>query len=598
MKFPYGISHFEKLITGGYFYVDRTDRIPMLEEAGDTLLFIRPRRFGKSLLLSMLRHYYDILQKKHFKTLFGHLAIGKNPTPLHNKFLVLQWDFSCVDSWGTPAEIRRSLHNHVNACIHTFYRSYKNILPGNVEIHPEDSLVSLKYLMAELQESGLPLYLFIDEYDNFANEVLAGTRDETEAYTALAHQNGPIRTLFKAVKSALGEGGIERAFITGVSPVVMSDITSGFNIAENIYLRPKFNDLCGFTMSETKAAVQAVAAGCAHGNPKAAEALLLMRTYYNGYIFSPQSRERVFNPTLALYFLKIFQEDCAYPRKMGDANLAADEAKLEYTARIPGGRQLLLEITREKEPVAVEEIIDRFGLKDMQADTSKDHIFLASFLYYFGVLTIAKDTTPEGDLRLEVPNLVMRGMYVDRIRQMLLPEPMERDDGRKAAKQLYAKGDIAPLCDFVENRYFKIFRAPDYRWANELTVKTAFLTLLYNDILYIMDSERETGRGRADLTMIIRPDMRRYEIDDVLIEFKYVSLKEAGINGEQAGKLTSKALQELPQMAARMGNAMKQAMRYGDELEKKYKNLRLKRYAVVSLGFERIWGQALDILSV
>jgi hypothetical protein len=171
---------------------------------------------------------------------------------------------------------------------------------------------------------------------------------------------------------------------------------------------------------------------------------------------------------------------------------------------------------------------------------------------------------------------------------MLLPEPFDRDDGVLAAEQLYAKGNMEPLCEFVEQRFFQVFRNRDYRWANELTVKTAFLTLLYNDILYIMDSEKDAGRGYADLTMIIRPDMRRFKIFDILIEFKYVSLKQVGLTGEKARKLNIKELQSIPAMQTKMKEAKNQAQKYGDALEQKYDNLRLKRYAVVSLGFERV----------
>ena len=147
---------------------------------------------------------------------------------------------------------------------------------------------------------------------------------------------------------------------------------------------------------------------------------------------------------------------------------------------------------------------------------------------------------------------------------------------------------MKPICEFVEQRFFNVFRNRDYRWANELTVKTAFLTLLYNDILYIMDSEKNAGRGYADLTMIIRPDMRRFKILDILIEFKYVSIKEAGLTGEEARELSMEDIQAIPAMQVAMEKAKSQVRQYGDALEQKYDNLRLKRYAVVSLGFERL----------
>ena len=192
-------------------------------------------------------------------------------------------------------------------------------------------------------------------------------------------------------------------------------------------------------------------------------------------------------------------------------------------------------------------------------------------------------------MRLKVPNLVMRGLYVERLQEMLLPEAAMRDDGRLAAEQLYMYGEMQSLCEFVEERYFKVFHNRDYRWANELTVKTAFLTLLYNDILYVMDSEKEISRRYADLTMIRRPDMRHVKVYDILIEFKFVSLSDAGLSGEEAGRLSTDALQAIPAMKEKMADALIQITAYGDAIHEKYGNLNLRRYAVVSLGYERIW---------
>ncbi|MCP4694059.1 MAG: AAA family ATPase [Desulfobacterales bacterium] len=588
MKFPYGISDFKLIITEEYFYCDRTDRIPLIEDAGRYLLFIRPRRFGKSLLLSMLANYYDVAKKDEFDALFGHLKIGKTPSPLRNRFFILEWDFSNVDPIGDVRDIRRSLHNQINAGIRSFLSYYEDFQLQKVTINESDATVSIQSLLDAVRKTSHQIYLLIDEYDNFANEVMmGGGRDREGAYEALVHKEGPLKTLFKVVKSSTKASLFDRIFITGVSPVVMSDITSGYNIAENIYTLPYFNDLCGFTKEEVNNCLELVEAEC--GRSTNNEAFALMRTYYNGYTFTQDSEEQVFNPTLAIYFMKMFLNTRKYPRKMLDANLSADDAKLRYIAKIPGGSQLLLDLLDGDRQVVVSDLADRFGIREMLADQSKDRAFLASFLYYFGVLTIAGET-PKGKLRLRVPNLVMNGLYVERIQQMLLPDPMERDDGKRAAEALYATGDMAPLCEFVEERYFNVFHNPDYKWANELTVKTAFLTLLHDDILYIMDSEEEIGKGYADLTMIIRPDKRRFEILDILIEFKYVKLGAAGLTAERARELSTDELQSLPPMASEMKSARKQVKRYGDALEKKYGNaLRLRRYAVVSLGFERLW---------
>ncbi len=188
----------------------------------------------------------------------------------------------------------------------------------------------------------------------------------------------------------------------------------------------------------------------------------------------------------------------------------------------------------------------------------------------------------------------MKGLYVERICEMLLPEPQERDEGKFAAKELYTKGNMEPLCKFIEEKYFRVFHNPDYKWANELTVKTAFLTLLYNNILYIMDSEHETNRGYADLTMIIRPDMRKFQILDILIEFKYVKLGEANLTGDEAKKLGHEELQKIPAMQKQIEKAKEQAKKYAKNLNEKYKNLRLRTFAVVSLGFERLWWEEVN----
>ena len=607
MKFPYGISDFKQIITENYFYCDRTDKIPLLETS-QSQLFIRPRRFGKSLLLSMLENYYDVAMADEFDNLFSHLAIGETPTPLKNAYYILKWDFSCVDTTGDIKEIKRSLYNHINSKIESFiinYQHYGFKIP-NVKIDYDDALYSLESLLASVKTTERPIYLLIDEYDNFANTVMMGIQKEQTRYDALVHDEGVLRTLFKTVKSSTSHTGFDRVFITGVSPVVLSDITSGYNIAEDIFLEPELNDLCGFNEFEVFDVIKQLATDCELKKEQIDETCVLMKTYYNGYTFSEGVENAIYNPTLCLYFFKHFQKRCASPRKMLDANLAVDESKLAYISQIPMGRDLLVNMMDREHYVTVETISDRFGIREMMEEAGKDNAFLVSFLYFFGVLTLVGED--EGlNLRLKVPNLVMQSLYVERVQKMLLPDPRTRDDGKDAASMLYRKGDIAPLCDFVENRYFSVFKNRDYRWANELTLKTAFLTLLYNDIIYIMDSETETGRRYADLTMIIRPDKRHGKVFDVVIEFKFVSLKAGGhidgkqshsktphLTGEAAKALSNEAIYALPAIKAALDEGEKQVIAYGKTLETKYGNLRLKKFVVASLGFERVCFKQVD----
>jgi len=588
MKYPYGISDFRKINTKNYFYCDRTDKIPLLEQS-DFQLFIRPRRFGKSLVLSMLENYYDVAKKDEFEDIFGELKIGKNPTDLHNSYFILKFDFSCVDSTGSAEDVKKAMFDHINASIEGFYSfyRYKGYELTEIKINYNNALSSISSLVASVRMTPYPVYLLIDEYDNFANTVMMGTISSENRYKALVHEEGPLKTFFKAVKASASGSMFDRIFITGVSPVVISDITSGYNIAENIYFEPEFNDLCGFKQNEIEDVLTKIVDKCGFEKKNIKEAAGLMQTYYDGYTFSHTTDERIYNPTLCLYFLKQFEKTCSYPRKMLDSNLAVDEAKLEYIAKIPKGRELLMSLVQKDKGVVLSDIEDRFGIKEMLADKSRDNTFLISFLYYFGVLTIAGDTE-ELNIILKVPNLVMQSLYVERVQKMLLPEPDVRDDGKLAAEKVYQKGNMAPLCRFMEERYFKVFHNRDYRWANELTVKTAFLTLLYNDIIYIMDSEKEIDRRYADLTMIIRPDKRYGKVFDVLIEFKFVKLKDSGLTGEQAKQLSQDKLYAIPDIVTQMEDGKKQVQKYGKKLEQRYGNLRLQKFVVVALGFERV----------
>jgi hypothetical protein len=588
MNFPYGISDFEKVIREEYVYVDRTDRIPVIENAGSQLLFIRPRRFGKSLLLSMLENYYDLAKSDEFESLFGHLKIGKNPTPKHNKYFVMKWDFSRVEASGNVREIRNSLHQHIIVCIQNFVLKYGAFLRSEVHINPDDAISSFQSLTGMIHLSPYKLYLLIDEYDNFANEVLmGGTQRNKERYEDLLYGEGAVKTVFKSVKAASSGEGLDRVFITGVSPIVLSDMTSGYNVAENIYLRPEFNDLCGFHEAEIADILNRIVADCGLSEESASESLEMMRTFYNGYNFSYDTQGRIYNPTLALYFLKNFGRDCRYPKEILDSNLAMDRGKIKYISQLPKGERLIVRSLDETDPVSIDRLADRFGVEDILQEI-QDESFMASFLYYFGVLTLA-GSNDLGQLRLRIPNLVIRKLYVERIREILLPDSGYRSEAEHLVHIFYKEGCLQPLCDFIEQKYFKVFDNRDYRWSNELTVKTAFLTLLFNDTFYIMDSESVISRRYADLSMIIRPDMRKFKLLDHLIEFKYLSLTELNMTGEQAKQISPENLKTMPQVRQKLDDAKQQLAKYRQELDEKYKGiLRLHTHAVVAVGFERV----------
>jgi len=591
MKFAYGTSDFYDIITNAEFYVDRTDRIPLIEEIGKRLLFLRPRRFGKSLLLSMLENYYDVAKADQFEQLFGHLFIGQNPTPRHNRYLVLNWDFSAVISRGRPDDVQHSLHSHINGSIEQFKARYRDILDYNIGIHEHDALRSFQSVLAAVQSSPYNLYLLIDEYDNFANEIMMGSQEAGKArYESLLYGEGALKTVFKVIKSATKGLGLDRIFITGVSPVVMSDITSGHNIAENIYLYPEFHELCGFTEAEIAQPLDIlIAQGCLPAD-KREEALDMMRTFYNGsrftYYKTPGADTFVYNPTLVIYFLKHILRYHEYPREILDSNLAPDRAKIAYISRLPGGEKVVGAVLDEEQPLSIIKLAQRFGVREM-LEIKDDIEFAASLLYYLGVLTLT-GIAPTGELILDIPNLVVRRLYLEQLRELLLPD-FTQINAERAAKTFYTTGDIQPLCEFMEQRYFRVFDNRDYRWANELTVKTAFLTLLFNDAFYIMDSERALERRYSDLTMIIRPDMRQYQLLDFLIEFKYVELKKNNLRNEQIRQMGREELAALAPVKACLKDARKSLAEYRKPLIERYgEQLRLRVYSVVAVGFERM----------
>jgi len=590
MHFPYGLSNFGTLREEDYWYLDRTDRIPILEQTGRQLIFLRPRRFGKSLLLSMLEHYYDLNRAEQFGDLFGNLAIGREPTPLHNQYFILKWDFSLIPAHGEIADIEAAVHQHINDCLSDFARRYRQQLGEAVALNPDNALSSWRGILSLVSQTPHKLYLLIDEYDNFANEVLMAARPGSQdRYQTLIQGEGLLKTVFKAVKAAAGGLGLDRVFIAGVSPVVMSDMTSGYNVGKDIYLEPGFNDLCGFTETEVATLLSQLATE--GGDWNASAALETMRTFYNGYRFSEEAQESLYNPTLSLYFFDALYQRGHYPRRMLDENLAMDRNKLMYIAQLPQGEDLLIEALSGDDRILIPELVQRFGVADMLAAV-KDQPFMASLLYFFGILTLAG----EGKLAkliLRIPNLVARGLYVERLRERWLPAPEARGQARNASEALYLTGDLTPLCDLIEQSYFRVLSNRDYRWSNELLVKFAFLTLLFDDRLYMAVSELETDRGYADLALIVRPDKRRFQALDLLLEFKYLSLKDLGLSGEQLRELPCEALAERPAVKAKLDEAEAQARDYGGTLIERHGLKDLRAFAVVALGVERLLWRAL-----
>jgi hypothetical protein len=248
-----------------------------------------------------------VAKADEFDRLFGHLAIGQNPTPRRNQYLVMKWDFSVVEPQDDVKCMRKSLHDHMNNRIKRFAERYQDYFSYQIEIDENNAISSFESSLTAVQTTPYKLYLLIDEYDNFANEVMMGTDEITQnRYKALLSSEGSLKAVFKTVKSASSGDGLERVFLTGVSPVLMSDITSAYNVAVDIYLDSDFNELCGFQEGEIKDILTQIVKECGLEAEKITQALRLIQMFYDGYCFSDLSEQQVYNPTLALYFLKFF----------------------------------------------------------------------------------------------------------------------------------------------------------------------------------------------------------------------------------------------------------------------------------------------------
>ena len=594
MKLPYGLADYYDLITGGYLYVDRTSHIRFIEDFGRALVFIRPRRFGKSLWLRTLACYYDLRLAEEFDRLFGHLAAGREPTPLHNRYFVLEWDFSLVDPRGDAGDIGGKLWKHCNGRIKAFLRRYRDFLPAAVEVD-RDPAITLDSLLAVIEETPYKLYLLIDEYDNFINEVM--TKDAA-AYRALVYQDGPFKQLFKAVKAAMAGRGLERVFLTGISPVALSDVSSGFNVARDVYLEPELATLCGFREAEIRDILERIADERKLSYDTRAEALATMRNWYNGYRFC-EGEELVYNPTNALHFLDHLERRGAPPAELHDRNLAMDQGKMAFVSRNEAGARVITGLAQGDGTVDILSLEKSFSMEDLLRKLRVDERFIASFLYYLGLLT------HDQGVRFRIPNLVVRKLYLDRMLELSLPAAEEVNQVRKTALDFYRSGELAPLLELVEAKLLPVLSHRDARslgrmrgqGASELALKSLLLSLLFDDQLYTPFSEIELAQRFADLCLLVRPHRRDDDFLDFLFELKHVPLKQAGQTGEQLHRLDAEALCELPAVAGALAEAHDQAAGYSRTLADRFgQGLRLHAYAVVMVGLQRLVGKEVVVL--
>ena len=594
IQFPYGIADFRRIRREGRVYVDRTAYIRNLEVLGDILVFLRPRRFGKSLWVQTLATYYDLRYADAFDEIFGGLAIGDDPTPLRNRFFILQWNFSRVSPRGSVQAIAESLEEHVRTRAKVFASEYRELLDDPFDTDGKASTI-LDSLTSAIRRTPYKLYLLIDEYDNFVNEVMV---KDAETYKALFEADGPYKELMKAVKNATEGQGLERVFVTGVSPVALNDLTSGFNTATDVSLKKSVAGLCGFYEEELRDLLTPVAAE-RRLSPGEAERLLdVMRVWYNGYRFHERAGDLVYNPTNVLYFLKELYLEGELPRALHDANLRTDQAKLAFLARSAAGTGVIEELTEGPGEIRIPQLLDTFSLGDLTAQLSEDPDAVASFLYYMGLLTLTDEPG-----RLRIPNLVVRKLLLDRLLEVFLPDLAESSEARRVAMRFFDDGDLVPLLAFFEEKLLPILSNRDQgappkkpgqsgSGVNEMVLKALFLSILFDDQRFVVHSELEIERGYADLCLLVRPESRYRQTFDILFELKLVRRKMLGKKGRELRSMDSAALRELPAVKTAFSEARRQIEDYRSALvRQRGAAVQPRGYAVVAVGIERLLGE-------
>ncbi len=524
LKIPYGESNFKKVISGGYVYIDKTPYIAQLENSGSYHFLLRPRRFGKSLFVSMLAHYYDANLSSEFKALFGPLYIGQHPTPLKNSYQVLMMDFSGIPI-ATPERVSDGFTASVNASLEDFLRRYGYAPEALARIEqkntPEEKI---RIFFEAVKAANQKILLLIDEYDHFANTLLS---EDLSLFQTIMGKGGFVRSFYEVLKSATMSGVLDRLFVTGVTPLMLDSLTSGFNIAENISIHAQFNAAMGFTHAETQGLLQPLAEHC-HLDIETIMADIV--DWYNGYRFHAEAKETVFNSDMVLYFAKHFNADsCTYPKRMLDENIASDYRKIMALFQI-GNRaanyQVLDDLIHIGEVLAVQQ-------RKFELDKHFDRSDFISLLAYMGFVTISGETMTQ--TRFAIPNHVIRELYfqyfkveLEQRNQLTLPNQTLA----AAIETLGLSGDLQPLAVEME-RVLVGLSNRDLIKLDEKHIKTLLLTLLYQFPIYFIHSEREMGRKYPDVLLLERSPFAVQH--QHLIELKYAK-KGDGEAGWEAKK--------------------------------------------------------------
>ena len=551
---PYAVANYAEIRDRGFYYVDKTEYIARLESY-KAPVFLRPRRFGKSLLVSTLAHYYDRTLAHRFEELFGGTYIGSHPTPEHNRYLIIRYDFSAMVMANNMEGLEKNF-NILNcspveimvAHNRDLFKDFQFTARGNAAQMLEEALA---YARAN---DFPPAYILIDEYDNFTNQLLTSYNDPL--YEKVTTADSFLRTFFKVIKKGIGEGSIRTCFCTGVLPVTMDDLTSGYNIAEILTLHPDFINMLGFTYAEADAYLRYVLNKYTGNQERYDEIWQLIVNNYDGYRFSPQG-EKLFNATILTYFLKNFAtRHGEVPEEMIDENLRTDIGWLRR-----------LTLSQENSKAMLDALVIDNGLyynvADLFSKFNKQKFFDKNFypvsLFYLGM------TTLQNNFRMTLPNLTMRSIYMDYY------NVLHRIDGgamryAPVYERFTQERDFESLVRNYFEQYLGQFPAQVFDKINENFIRCSFFELVsrYLSSCYTFAIEQNNSEGRADFEMTGIPGTDYYT-DDRLVEFKYYKAKEA---------------EKILASDAPLPEHVEQVHRYAEDTLRHFPNYKVRTYVV------------------
>ena len=524
-RIPYGMMNFVAVRRDDCYYVDKTRYIEEIERANKFFFFIRPRRFGKSLTMSMLQHYYDVNDADKFDMLYKGLYIGDNPTPGHNKYLVIYLNFAVVNA--ELDNYRRALDAHCNTAFGIFCDRYAEYLPDGMwermKAECNGAVEQLDFIYNRCAEVGQKIYLFIDEYDHFTNKILAepGCLDD---YRSETHGTGYLRNFFDTIKAGT-YSSIERVFVTGVSPVTMDDLTSGFNIGTNYTLNYEFNEMTGFTEQEVRDMLTYYTDFCNLHDYTIDELIEIMKPWYDNYCFAKAAygETTMYNSNMVLYFVKNYIDNGKAPREMIEDNIRIDYEKLRMLIR------------KDKEFAHDASVIQTLVSQgyitgDLKKGfpavniTNPDNFI--SLLYYFGMLTISG--IDKGKTKLTIPNLVVQEQLYTYLLNTYNDADLNFSSYEKSelSSQLAYDGNWQAYFGYIAD-CLKRYASQRDKQKGEFFVHGFTLAMTAQNRFYRPISEQDTQAGYVDIFLCPMLDIYSDMKHSYIVELKYAKYRDS-----------------------------------------------------------------------